>query len=104
MTKVAKQGGKFYQIAEGTGVFIEIDKDEYNKLRKEGATISTQKFSSGGEAKKFPDLSGDGDVTMKDILIGRGVIKKKDGGMVSKKSKVAGRLAKRGYGKAMKKK
>ena len=29
---------------------------------------------------KFPDLSGDGDVTMKDILIGRGVIKKADGG------------------------
>jgi len=28
----------------------------------------------------------------------------KDGGMVNKKSKVAGRLAKRGYGKAMKKK
>ena len=25
---------------------------------------------------KFPDLSGDGDVTMKDILIGRGVVKK----------------------------
>jgi hypothetical protein len=28
-------------------------------------------------AKKFPDLSGDGKTTMKDILIGRGVIKKK---------------------------
>ena len=25
---------------------------------------------------KFPDLSGDGKVTMKDILIGRGVVKK----------------------------
>ena len=31
---------------------------------------------------KFPDLSGDGRVTMKDILIGRGVVKKKDGGPV----------------------
>ena len=29
---------------------------------------------------KFPDLSGDGDVTMKDILIGRGVIEKAEGG------------------------
>ena len=29
---------------------------------------------------KFPDLSGDGKVTMKDILMGRGVLKKKDGG------------------------
>ena len=29
---------------------------------------------------KFPDLSGDGQVTMKDILMGRGVIKKSGGG------------------------
>jgi hypothetical protein len=29
----------------------------------------------------FPDLSGDGEVTQKDILIGRGVIKKKMGGI-----------------------
>ena len=28
-------------------------------------------------AKKFPDLSGDGKTTFKDMLIGRGVIKKK---------------------------
>ena len=27
--------------------------------------------------KSFPDLSGDGKTTFKDILIGRGVIKKK---------------------------
>ena len=27
--------------------------------------------------KKFPDMSGDGKVTKKDILIARGVIKKK---------------------------
>tara|TARA_R100001591_G_scaffold118021_1_gene139120 strand:+ start:602 stop:748 length:147 start_codon:yes stop_codon:yes gene_type:complete len=29
--------------------------------------------------KKFPDMSGDGRVTMKDVLIGRGVIKKNGG-------------------------
>jgi len=29
---------------------------------------------------KFPDLSGDGKVTMKDILMGRGVIEKSEGG------------------------
>ena len=34
--------------------------------------------------KKFPDLDGDGKVTRKDILIGRGVIKKKK---VAKKKK-----------------
>jgi len=28
-------------------------------------------------AKKFPDMSGDGKVTKKDILIAKGVIKKK---------------------------
>ena len=29
--------------------------------------------------KKFPDMSGDGKVTIKDVLIGRGVIKKNGG-------------------------
>ena len=35
----------------------------------------------------FPDLSGDGKTTFKDILIGRGVIKKNKKKMVAKKSK-----------------
>ena len=38
----------------------------------------TKKMKKGGTA--FPDLSGDGKVTQKDILIGRGVIKKSRGG------------------------
>jgi len=76
----------------------------------------------------FTDLSGDGKITKKDVLIGRGVIEKKRGGPVDspkkkKKKKgflgiaidiirpktisadkgaLAGRLAKRGYGKAKK--
>jgi len=33
-------------------------------------------MKKGGKAKKFPDMSGDGKVTKKDILIARGVIKK----------------------------
>lgn len=66
-------------------------------------------LKDGGD---FPDLSGDGKVTQKDILIGRGVIKKKAGGLAEataklkakgfKKGGLAGRLAKRGYGKARK--
>ena len=36
----------------------------------------------GGEA--FPDLSGDGTVTQKDILIGKGVIKKSKGGLMNR--------------------
>ena len=44
----------------------------------EGANMI--KLAKGGSAKKkkkFPDMSGDGKVTMKDILIARGVIPKK---------------------------
>ena len=37
-------------------------------------------FRAGGGANKFPDLSGDGKVTQKDILMGRGVIEKQEGG------------------------
>ena len=41
-----------------------------------------QELKKGGMAKgKFPDLTGDGKVTFKDVLKGRGVIKKK-GGMI----------------------
>ena len=42
------------------------------------------------------DLSGDGKITKKDVLIGRGVIKKKDGGMV-KKGYMDGGKVKKGY-------
>ena len=39
--------------------------------------------------KKFPDISGDGKVTMKDVLMARGVIKKKNGKKTkTKKNKV----------------
>jgi hypothetical protein len=41
-------------------------------------------FAKGGKA--FPDLTGDGKVTFKDILKGRGAIKKK-GGMIKKGKK-----------------
>ena len=41
------------------------------------------------------DLSGDGKVTKKDVLIGRGVIEKKNGGMVKKGYKNGGKV--KGY-------
>jgi hypothetical protein len=44
------------------------------------ALMNRQMFKMGGAA--FPDLSGDGQVTQKDILMGRGVIEKQEGGMV----------------------
>ena len=42
-------------------------------------------FKAGGKA--FPDLTGDGKVTFKDVLKGRGVIKKAHGGKVKKGKK-----------------
>ena len=44
---------------------------------------SRTRFNKGGES--FPDLSGDGEVTQKDILIGKGVIKKAMGGLLKRK-------------------
>ena len=66
--------------------------DEVKQLmgKKYGGTIKKKK---GGTMK---DLSGDGKITQKDILIGRGVIKRKHGGAIG-----VGK-ALRGYGKGYK--
>ena len=71
-------------------------------LKKGGLTAATAKLKAQGLKKGgFPDLSGDGKVTMKDILMGRGVIKKpkkkQKGGAVSvfekaRQAKPSGRL------------
>ena len=78
----------------------EKDKPDITK-RAKGGSIS--KLKAGG----FPDLSGDGKITKKDVLMGRGVVKKQRGGEVNGLKKMgmkvgglAGRLAQRGYGKA----
>ena len=48
-------------------------------IAQNGGAFTLQKFSTGGTSKSsFPDLSGDGEVTQKDILIGRGVIKQQN--------------------------
>ena len=52
---------------------------------------SRTRFKDGGEA--FPDLSGDGDVTQKDILIGKGVIKKAYGGIMERQKFASGDLS-----------
>ena len=76
------------------------------KMRKKGAkgaptaanfARAKQTARKGMKKGGFPDLSGDGKTTMKDILIGRGVIKKGD---TMKKKK---RVMKRGGGMAKKK-
>jgi len=84
--------------------FLFLFADEIKQGKKDGGSI--KKLKDGG----FPDLSGDGKVTKKDILMGRGVIKKANGGVTEainglkkqglKKGGLAGRLAQRGYGKS----
>lgn len=49
------------------------------------------RFKDGGES--FPDLSGDGTVTQKDILIGKGVIKKAKGGLMKRMKFGSGELS-----------
>tara|TARA_R100001440_G_scaffold3769_2_gene8893 strand:+ start:135 stop:746 length:612 start_codon:yes stop_codon:yes gene_type:complete len=66
---------------------------ELERMQKRKPKVMEAK--KGGSAK-FPDLSGDGKVTQKDILMGRGVIKRKKGGPVdtpSKKKSLAARAA-----------
>ena len=65
---------------------------------KKGGRISVKPPKKKGS---FPDLSGDGKTTMKDILIGRGVIKKGDKKMEKKKPMKRGGMAKKKRVKAM---
>ena len=66
--------------------------DKIDKIQKGGGK---RKFNKGGRVGlkrgggKFPDFSGDGKTTMKDILMARGVIPKPKGKkkMMAKKSK-----------------
>ena len=56
---------------------LERETDPFDKM----FPGQTKAMKDGGEAS-FPDLSGDGKVTQKDILMGRGVIKKAEGGEI----------------------
>jgi len=59
------------------------------------------KYKDGGKVKgKFPDLTGDGKVTKKDILKGRGVKGMMGGGMV--KYKDGGKVDAKGQGAQVK--
>ena len=63
------------------------------------AKIQRQEFKKGGKA--FPDLTGDGKVTFKDVLMARGVIKKK-GGMIKKADMMTKDMSEKKKGKMMK--
>jgi len=92
----------------GKGLYANIHakRKRGGKMRKKGAKgaptadnfkRAAQTVRKGMKKGGFPDLSGDGKTTMKDILIGRGVIKR---GANMKKKK---RVVKRGGGMAKKK-
>jgi len=59
-------------------------KDKLNPMKKErvlsGLAADDTKYKKGGKVKKkskFPDHSGDGKITKKDILMAKGIIPKK---------------------------
>ena len=53
-----------------------------------GSGLARVGLAKGGKA--FPDLNKDGKVTFKDVLVGRGVIKKSKGGYVGMSEKHEG--------------
>tara|TARA_B100000963_G_C22585097_1_gene652683 strand:- start:928 stop:1269 length:342 start_codon:yes stop_codon:yes gene_type:complete len=100
------------QFANDLGINYNQAKDLINKgrSRKDGGSQILEKTMNKAKpikaAKgKFPDLSGDGKTTMKDILIGRGVIEKpqnKAGGGMPKMPKYRDGGAFRGCGAQVK--
>ena len=96
--KMLKDQGKM------TNPFLKFNKlgQPYMEAKGGGLAAATAKLKAQGlEKGGFPDLSGHGKVTMKDILMGRGVIKKpkkkQKGGAVSvfekaRQRKPSGRL------------
>ena len=90
--KILKDQGKM------TNPFLKFNKlgQPFMEAKGGGLAEATAKLKAQGLKKGgFPDLSGDGKVTMKDILMGRGVIKKpkkkqKGGSMTLKAGKLRG--------------
>jgi hypothetical protein len=90
--KILKDQGKM------TNPFLKFNKlgQPFMEAKGGGLAEATAKLKAQGLKKGgFPDLSGDGKVTMKDILMGRGVIKKpkkkqRGGSMTLKGGKLRG--------------
>ena len=76
------------------------------RMSKKGYAAGGLKNGMMKKKSKFPDLSGDGKVTQKDILMGKGVVKRKNGGPIMKKKGYAAgglkngmMMKKKGYAK-----
>ena len=72
------------------------------RMSKKGYAAGGLKNGMMKKKSKFPDLSGDGEVTQKDILMGKGVVKKQAGGPIMKKKGYAKGGKVRGCGIATK--
>ena len=74
------KGKDLIKKAKGGRVGLKAGTDPFKKKSNVDKIKETFGPKKRVNAKKgFPDLSGDGKTTFKDILIGRGVIKKKNG-------------------------
>ena len=117
---IPKKPGRKGDVREPTQAEVDARRAQRNKMRLEKAktekrgpfrTVPGRQRKMGGGmtmmpramykkgAKSFPDLSGDGKVTMKDILMGRGVIKrpkKKGGGLMEATSRLRAQGLKKG--------
>ena len=82
-SRFAGRGGKARRVA-GRAMGGMMKSKMASKGGAKGGRMPTG-MKRGGPASKFPDLSGDGKVTQKDILMGKGVIKKQAGGMMKSK-------------------
>ena len=100
----AKGGKKMAPGMMGGGMMKAKGMAKGGKMMKKGyamggAAMKKKGYKKGGAAGKFPDLTGDGKVTQKDILKGRGVPGFKKGGAMTKKGYAKGGMAKKGYAK-----
>ena len=73
-SEAQKTGGNVMSADEMRKLQGESEKSFKTRMQK---AFSAKKGGLAKKKKKFPDMSGDGKVTMKDILMARGVIPKK---------------------------
>ena len=107
--KSPKTGDKFFKRKGRQGITKKgtakpQDPKKFQKPRERvkgymggGMAMPRAMYKKGG--KSFPDLSGDGKVTMKDVLMGRGVIPrkgKKGGGLMEATSRLRAQGLKKG--------
>jgi hypothetical protein len=73
-SEAQKTGGNVMSADEMKKLQGESEKSFRDRMNK---AFSAKKGGLAKKKKKFPDMSGDGKVTMKDVLMARGVIPKK---------------------------